>query len=150
MGCTNSKVIEEPGPQKERYSNIESQAIFQSNIEDKNCISSNIQNKSINKLNNPALTNVKDEIDYKDKDKIDETEDYNQNIKLLKQRCQNNINKLKEKHNEKIKELKEKYNQSKNEIEEEYQKKKIECKKEYENQINNLPDRRQSRRKEIS
>ena len=66
---------------------------------------------------------------------------YEQSIKILKNRCEEKINKLKIKYKQKIEEINEKYKNSKIEAKNEYNNKKLEKELEFKKQINNLPDK---------
>ena len=91
----------------------------------------NNNNENINFINS---NNNEIKIQYQ----LNNENDYNKNIELLKTNCQNQISELTKKHNEEIKNLKDKYNKLKEKIEEDYNEKKIYYKEEFDTKKNFL------------
>ena len=100
MGCNSDNI------EKKRRKDPKVNQIMNDNFHDHNYFNNNDLNESKqNKNNNSQINSDVINIIRNNSNNID----YEQNIKLLKQRCKENINKLKLNYEQKIKEIKEKY-----------------------------------------
>ncbi len=104
----------------------------------RNNLGNDYNNQEINNEYINLVNYNNDEINFQYQ--LNNENDCNKNIQLLKTRCKNKISELTKKHNEEIKNLKDKYNKSKEKIEEDYNKKIIYYKEQFETKKKNLPN----------